>query len=83
LIVRNGVIVTNAANRASSDSSVKGYKQLIQKDPKKGKMLIDKIIKNTYRTLMTRGMKGCFVYFTDRETREYFKSILKSQETSR
>ena len=31
------------------------------------------IIKNTYRTLMTRGMKGCYIYCTDPETRDYFK----------
>lgn len=36
----------------------------------------DLIIKNTYRTLMTRGMKGCYVYFTDSETREYFRRAL-------
>jgi len=31
-------------------------------------------IKNTYRVLSTRGMKGCYVYFTDDETREYWES---------
>jgi hypothetical protein len=33
----------------------------------------DLIIKATYRTLMTRGMKGCYVYCTDQETGEYFR----------
>lgn len=37
---------------------------------------MDLIIKNTYRTLMTRGMKGCYVYCTDAETREYFRRVL-------
>lgn len=27
-------------------------------------------------TLMTRGMKGCWVYFTDEETREYFQKAI-------
>ncbi len=31
-------------------------------------------VKNIYRVLLTRGMKGCFVYFVDDETREYFES---------
>lgn len=31
------------------------------------------IIKNTYRTLMTRGMKGCYVYVCDEELRNYIK----------
>ena len=30
--------------------------------------------KNTYRTLLTRGMKGVYVYFIDKDTENYFKS---------
>ena len=36
-------------------------------------MLADEIIKNTYRTLMTRGQKGCYVYSVDPETNEFLK----------
>jgi hypothetical protein len=43
-------------------------------------MLLDKIIRNICITLMTRGMKGCYVYFTDKETQEYFKSKLGQQD---
>ena len=39
---------------------------------------IKNIIKNTYRTLLTRGMKGCYVFFTDKETQEYFLSKVLS-----
>ena len=35
-----------------------------------------KIIKNTYRTLMTRGMKGCYVFCTDKALAEYLKTCL-------
>jgi DUF2075 family protein len=31
-------------------------------------------IKNAYRVLLTRGIKGCYVYFLDQETREFFES---------
>ena len=37
------------------------------------------IIKNTYRTLMTRGMKGCYVYCTDTALAEYLKKLLKQK----
>ncbi len=37
----------------------------------------DEIIKNTYRTLMTRGMKGCYVYCEDKELSNYLKERLK------
>ena len=35
------------------------------------------LIKNTYRVLMTRGMKGCYVYFMDKSTELYFKSRIE------
>ncbi len=74
LIVRNGNILTVPEKRAKSDASIKGYKTLLAKDPGQAAKKADAIIKNTYRTLMTRGMKGCYVYFTDKETEEYFKN---------
>lgn len=37
-----------------------------------------KLIKNTYRVLLTRGMKGCYVYFVDKEVEEYFRSRMKN-----
>ena len=39
----------------------------------------DKALSSTYRTLMTRGQKGCFIYCTDQETREYFQQIAGRQ----
>ena len=29
------------------------------------------LVKQTYRVLLTRGMKGCYVYFEDAATREF------------
>lgn len=78
LVVRNGQVITDASKRASSDKSVSGYKKLLIKNPGEATKMIDLIIKNTYRTLMTRGMKGCYVYFVDKETRDYFKKNLSN-----
>ena len=33
-------------------------------------------VKNTYRVLLSRGMRGCYVYFMDGATRTYFESRL-------
>ncbi len=71
-VIRNGKVVTQPQFRAKSDASIKWYKSRIQKLWIDGEILVDAIIKNTYRTLMTRGMKGCYVYFTDKETEERF-----------
>jgi uncharacterized protein len=42
-----------------------------------GDKFID-LVKNTYRVLLTRGMKGCYVYFMDEETRKFFLSRTES-----
>lgn len=76
LIVRNGQVITDPAKRARSDRSTNTYKSYLKKHPQTGPAFLDRIIKNTYRALMTRGMKGCYVYFTDEETRAYFKNHL-------
>ncbi|MBR6085361.1 MAG: DUF2075 domain-containing protein [Spirochaetales bacterium] len=33
--------------------------------------LADRLIRNTYKTLLSRGQKGCFVYCEDRPLLEY------------
>lgn len=76
LIVRDGKIITVPEARASSDKSIHGWKKLIKEDPEVIKAQLDAIIKNTYRTLMTRGQKGCYMYSTDEETNLYFKNYL-------
>ena len=35
-----------------------------------------KLILNTYKTLLTRGQKGCYVYCEDSNLREYLKSFI-------
>ena len=32
------------------------------------------LMKNTYRVLLTRGLKGCYVHFMDKETEMFFRS---------
>ena len=36
------------------------------------------LIKNTYRVLLSRGMKGCYVYFMDQETRKFVESRINA-----
>lgn len=73
LVVRKEKIVTDPSKRAKTDRSIAGWKSLSVKEPADAKRRTDAIIKNTYRTLMTRGQKGCYVYFVDAETRQYFE----------
>jgi DUF2075 family protein len=75
-LVRDGQVVTVPEARAKQDKTIQGYKALAAKDPHRAAELTAQIIKNTYRTLMTRGMKGCYVHCTDAETNGYFKRAL-------
>ena len=68
----NGQIVTDYTKRAKTDQSLKGINRM---NPITAKRVADTLIKNTYRTLMTRGMKGCYVYCTDKKLQEYFKKV--------
>lgn len=69
----NGKIITDFTKRASTDQSIKGLKKLYKENKEEALKRADEIIKNTYRTLMTRGMKGCYVYCTDENLRDYMK----------
>lgn len=73
----NGRIVTDFTKRAKTDQSLKGIKKIYKEDPEKAQALADEIIKNTYRTLMTRGMKGCYVYCVDKGLAEHLRECLK------
>jgi hypothetical protein len=35
------------------------------------------LVKNTYRVLLTRGLKGCYVYFMDRDTERFVRSRIE------
>jgi hypothetical protein len=41
------------------------------------------LVKNTYRVLLSRGLKGCYVVFLDRETENFVRSRMESQQEAR
>ncbi len=73
----NGTVITDFTKRARTDQSLKGIKKLYKESPDIALARADEIIKNTYRTLMTRGMKGCYIYCTDPGMKEYLKKRLE------
>ncbi len=70
-------IITDFTKRASTDQSIKGLKSLYKEDKVKALEIADRIIKNTYRTLLTRGQKGCYIYCVDEGLQQYLKERLK------
>ena len=76
----NGKIITDYTKRAKTDQSLKGINKIAKEQGQDvANEIADKIIKNTYRTLMTRGMKGCYIYCTDQKLQVYFKNKLSTK----
>lgn len=75
LVVRDGEVQIDAGKRSSQDRSIWGYKTMLRENPEQARVLAERVVKNTYRTLMTRGQKGCYLYCVDEETNEYFKAM--------
>ena len=74
----NGEVITDFTKRASTDQSLKGIKKLSKEDPQEAQARADHIIRNTYRTLLSRGMKGCYIYCVDPELEQYLKDRLNT-----
>lgn len=72
----NGRVITDFTKRASTDKSLSGIKGMAKKNPQLAMEISDEIIRNTYRTLLTRGMKGCYVFCTNKPLADYFKKRL-------
>jgi len=77
LIIRDGEPIIRPEQRAKTDQSLKGYKKALKIDPEDARNRAETIVKNTYRTLMSRGQKGCYIYCIDHETNRFFKDQAK------
>lgn len=64
----NNVIITDKSMISRDDKS-SGIKSC-------GEALAKQLIKNTYKTLLTRGQKGCYIYCEDKALARYIKRML-------
>lgn len=49
---------------------------MLKNAPNEAIMTFDDYVRNIYRVLMSRGMKGCFLYICDENLRNYMKQLL-------
>ncbi len=65
----NGKVITDKTQIARSDKSsgIRTCKDL---------HLADRLIRNTYKTLLSRGQKGCYIYCEDSELAQYIKEAI-------
>lgn len=69
LVYQSNQVLTDARKRARTDQSLRG----ITND----RNATDMIIRNTYKTLLTRGQKGCYIYCEDKALTEYIRMQLQ------
>ena len=67
---RNKKVITDQTKRSKYDQSIWGLRN--------NEKMADKIIRNTYKTLLSRGLKGCFVYCEDKALSDYLKMKFSS-----
>lgn len=72
VIIGPDLLRRGGAWQANREGSQDDYGARNERDPAK----LLKILQNTYRVLLTRGMRGCFLHCTDDETREWFRTVL-------
>ena len=73
-----GHVITDVNERAKTDASIKGLKKMMKENPAEATRRGREIVLNTYRTLLTRGMKGCYVYCTDKELANHLRSLISA-----
>jgi hypothetical protein len=76
LEVVNGMLRGNPFKRSKGDQSLRGFAAAFKADPETALARADVLIRNTYRTLLTRGMLGTAIFCTNDEVRQFFESRL-------
>jgi DUF2075 family protein len=77
LVYRDNKVQTDEHMRARTDKSLHGTGQNLE--------LKDEIIRNTYKTLLTRGQKGCYIYCEDKALAVYIREqiqLMRTQHTA-
>ena len=65
---KNGLVITDKTAISTDDRS-SGIRNARDDEARR-------LILNTYKTLLTRGQKGCFVYCEDDNLRDYFRTMI-------
>jgi len=76
----DGNLVTDPLAHPGQDRNFSGLRKQLKSSKEAKKMVLaqaDQLIRNTYRTLMTRGMKGTFIFCEDPMLQEHFKKALE------
>ncbi|MBQ3829572.1 MAG: DUF2075 domain-containing protein [Spirochaetales bacterium] len=71
----NGTVITDYTKRDKGDATIRGLRT------GRNNGFADRIIRNTYKTLLSRGQKGCFIYCQDTELGKYIKERIRQAQS--
>lgn len=54
---------------------------VLKRTQKEATMTFDDYVRNIYRVLMSRGMKGCYLYVCDKELRKHLKELINEMRS--
>ena len=54
---------------------------VLKRTQKEATMTFDDYVRNIYRVLMSRGMKGCYLYVCDKELRKHLKELINEMKS--
>ncbi len=75
LIYRSGKIITDYTKHPiKANEFRRPHKKVILENDTD---IIDKLIRNTYKVLFTRGQKGCYLYVMDKELKKYLENRIE------
>lgn len=81
ILYRDNKIITDYTRHPEGSNE---FKRPHQRKPKiEDVPIIDKIIRNTYKVLFTRGQKGLYLYVMDPELREYLREQIEELNRTR
>lgn len=72
-------LITDPLAHPGQDKNLSGLRTRLKQGNTEKELVLaeaDQLIKNTYRTLLTRGMKGTFIFCEDSELQAYFKKSI-------
>ena len=75
LLYRNGKVITDYTRHPDKAGEFRRPHQ--QKVQPEDLPVIDRLIRNTYKVLFTRGQKGIYIYCMDPSLKEYLKKRIK------
>ena len=77
LKVENGQLIGHPENRAKSDKSLDGFKKAVKEGQVGAIERAGALVRKSYRTLFTRGMKGTYIYAADPEVRALLRNSIR------